>query len=111
MDEFLIGLYLRQLVEECRGGIEAAGLLNQAVRGGDIALSFQCADSIVYHAAAVSRFLWSPGSRDKALRRRSESRGAILRSSLAIPADHPIKSRTLRDHLEHFDERLDEWAE
>jgi hypothetical protein len=27
-----------------------------------------------------------------------------------LPANHPLKTRTLRDHLEHFDERLDHWA-
>ncbi len=29
-----------------------------------------------------------------------------------LPADsYPLKSRRLRDHLEHFDERLDDWRD
>jgi hypothetical protein len=37
-------------------------------------------------------------------------RGETLRQLLEIRSDHPLQGRTLRDHLEHFDERLDDWA-
>jgi hypothetical protein len=39
-----------------------------------------------------------------------EKRGAELRQALGLLDEHPLKSRKLRDHLEHFDERLDAWA-
>ena len=37
----------------------------------------------------------------------AEARGAHLRQLLDVEEDHPLVSRELRNHLEHFDERLD----
>jgi hypothetical protein len=34
-----------------------------------------------------------------------------LRQALKVDDAHVLKNRTLRDHFEHLDERLDEWAE
>ena len=40
-------------------------------------------------------------------RRAHDARGAHLRKVLNITEDSPLKSRTVRDHIEHFDEKLD----
>jgi hypothetical protein len=38
------------------------------------------------------------------------SRGGELRNALGLPDHgHVLRSRQMRDHLEHFDERLDDW--
>jgi len=35
-----------------------------------------------------------------------------LRAAVQLPDNgHPLKSRRIRDHLEHFDERLDHWVQ
>jgi hypothetical protein len=40
----------------------------------------------------------------------SRARAVILQEALALAnVEHVLKKRTLRDHLEHFDERLDHW--
>jgi hypothetical protein len=52
-------------------------------------------------AAALSRLLWppDPGSRQ---------RGSLLRRDLEVPDTSPLRPpRTVRNSLEHFDERLD----
>lgn len=62
------------------------------------------------HAAGLSRFFWPSqlrGGRSKAIREMADRRGAGLRAAFGIPDDSPLKSRGLRDALEHFDERLD----
>jgi hypothetical protein len=42
--------------------------------------------------------------------KKTEVRGRSLREAIGINSDdHPVKNRKLRDHLEHFDERLDDW--
>ena len=41
----------------------------------------------------------------------AKKRGAHLRQVLKVDDAHVLRTRTLRDHFEHFDERLDEWAE
>ena len=38
-------------------------------------------------------------------------RGEKLRKSLGIEDNSPIQPRNFRNHFEHFDERLEEWAE
>ena len=60
------------------------------------------------HAAALSRFFFPPsGFRKKAYRSLHEARARRLREAYEIGPDSPLKSRSLRDSLEHFEERLD----
>lgn len=54
-------------------------------------------------AGNVSKILWPP---DK----KYEARGQQLRASLSIDDSSPIAPRTFRNHFEHFDERLEDWA-
>jgi hypothetical protein len=56
------------------------------------------------HVAALSRFFWP--ARKSAL---SNARGKRLRESFGITEESPLQSRALRNALEHFDERLDEF--
>src|SRR5579862_3776447 len=52
-------------------------------------------------AANVSKLLWPSGNR---------KRGNELRRLLSVTEDSPIANRTLRNHFEHFDERIDSWT-
>jgi len=40
----------------------------------------------------------------------SEKERAELRASLSLSDNSPIRSRKFRNHFEHFDERLEQWA-
>lgn len=60
--------------------------------------------NIVLQAAALSRYFWP-------VRKAHEWRGADLRARFNVAEDSPLKSRNLRNELEHFDERLDEYLE
>ena len=72
---------------------------------------FREALDLVHHSAAISRIFWPPGCRDKTKKARAKKRGQSLRDELEINSSHLIQNRTLRDHFEHFDERLDDWVE
>jgi hypothetical protein len=63
----------------------------------------------VVAAANISKMLWpSETGRGGA---QKMVRGERLRALLGLSAeDHLLAKRSLRDHLEHFDERLDLWA-
>lgn len=63
---------------------------------------FRNLHSFLTHASNASRLLFPVKSGDR-------NRGAYLRERLDIPQGSPLQSRALRDHLEHFDERLDAW--
>jgi hypothetical protein len=58
--------------------------------------------SIVLHGASVSRYFWP-------VRSGHEARAEELRSNFGLSEASPLHSRTLRNALEHFDERLDKY--
>jgi len=60
--------------------------------------------NLLIQAAAVSRYFWPARSSH-------EWRGAQLRSAFGIGDDNPLRSRDLRNSIEHFDERLDIFLE
>lgn len=60
--------------------------------------------NIVLHAAALSRYFWPARSGH-------EERGEQLRVAFDVTDASPLKSRDLRNALEHFDERLDRYLE
>ncbi len=60
--------------------------------------------NLLIQAAAVSRYFWPA-------RVTHEWRGAHLRSAFRINDENPLRSRELRNSIEHFDERLDLFLE
>lgn len=111
MDDFLLRIYLDQAKDECERAFSAISALNEEVSSNGHRDPFGPAQSLVHHAAAVSRIFWPPGGRDKHARQRAQRRGELLRKAIDIKEGHPVQARNLRDHFEHFDERLDDWAE
>lgn len=57
--------------------------------------------SLLDSAAMVSKYLWGDGKYD-------EERSWI-RKFLDVSEDSPLANRRLRNHFEHFDERLEDW--
>lgn len=58
--------------------------------------------NIVINGAALSRYLWPP-------RKAYKWRGIEICEALDVSSSSPLKSRDLRNDIEHFDERLDEY--
>jgi hypothetical protein len=61
--------------------------------------------NLVNHAAALSRYFWP--SRDKDIHK---DRSVHLQRRFGVDDNSPLKSRDLRDSIEHFDERLDRYV-
>ena len=59
--------------------------------------------NIVIHGAALSRYFWPARSG-------YERRAEFLKSALQVTEDSPLKSRDLRNQIEHFDEKLDAYV-
>jgi hypothetical protein len=62
------------------------------------------------HAASLSRFFWPSGAGPRtraAFRDLKTARAAKLREAFAVTESSPLRDRSLRDALEHFDERID----
>jgi len=71
-----------------------------------IAELFDDGADFLAHAALVSKILWPPRSDNHP----AGVRGRTLRESLGVTPGHALEGRDLRNHLEHYDERLDSWA-
>ena len=51
------------------------------------------------HSANISKIIWPS---------KEETRSEIL-EALGLPSELSLRNRRLRNHLEHYDERLEEW--
>lgn len=61
--------------------------------------------NIISQAAALSRFMWLGKNAKESSRRRGE----FIRMSLGITENNPLKNRDVRNSIEHFDEKLDDF--
>ncbi len=77
---------------ELQHAVDYHGLLNEL-------------QNIVVQGAALSRYFW-PAKKDVSV---YAARSRHLRTTLGVGEGSPLKSRDLRNAIEHFDERLDEY--
>jgi hypothetical protein len=95
---------MRFITEAAMRSAEAVALNLERTRGnfaeGEQAATLNHLQNIVVMAAALSRYFWP-------VRPAHYDRGALLRSDFQITNESPLKSRDLRNEIEHFDEKLD----
>jgi hypothetical protein len=97
--------YIQAIIYSAGRAKDAFNRFDNAVRGSSDAASIVAtAHEASTHVAALSRFFW-PG-RDKEL---YKARAAKLRTAFELSEASPLYDRGLRNALEHFDERLDEF--
>lgn len=65
-------------------------------------LLFYSLQNLLVSAALISKILWPIYDKYK-------NRGVELRKLLDIDNDSILKCRKVRDHFEHYDERIDQW--
>jgi hypothetical protein len=61
------------------------------------------AQALLTAAGILSKILWPPDLE-------CHWRGDELRERLGVPDDSPLRHRTMRNHFDHFDHRVDAWA-
>jgi hypothetical protein len=131
MDRFLQRVYVIEIKSQGHFALNAVGALSQALQAirefdGDWsrrnffhAEVFRQTHSFLTHASNISRLFWPPqpikrkGEDPEAFAQRkafTTSRGKSLLRLFGLKDSSPLKSRVLRDHLEHYDERLDHWS-
>jgi len=136
MDQHVRGIYLREARAQCHFALNAVRALNnvlprldEAHKAGNAELAetlhrevFRSIHSLLTHASNVSKLFWPTALRRKSGESDSDLAGRYdksprhrrateLRRTLKLPSQgHALESRELRNHLEHFDERLDDWS-
>lgn len=64
------------------------------------------------HAASLSRYFWPSGAgptKRPKIKELRKARAAKLRAAFGLSESSILRDRSLRDALEHFDERLDQY--
>jgi hypothetical protein len=108
MDRRLLRLHQMQVRFQCQAaGINHASAMEagKAISRGDMRqmpLFFSTVQGFLSAVANISKECWGQGGKYKEKRR-------ALRESLEIPDDSPLQFTELRNHFDHYDERLDEW--
>lgn len=96
--------FQREVERQCRFALIAVEDLNQALETTDNDRVWYSVQSLLVATGDVSKLLW-PGKRGLPMR------GTELRASLSVGNDSPLRPLKFRNHFEHFDERLERWAE
>jgi hypothetical protein len=95
-------IFQAQVELQCRTVIFAAQDVERALRLPDAALTWSAIQNLLTAAANISKALWGQGGK-LAVEREP------LRASLGIADTSPLREVAMRNHFEHFDERLDRW--
>jgi hypothetical protein len=109
-------LYLWEIEAQCQFTFKAWDNLEQAIRDGDYDLQMYSIQAFLVAAANVSKLLWPSPFQSKCGEEKPESavfaeqRGEELRKLLSMSDDSPLHSRAFRNHVEHYDERMDDWV-
>lgn len=134
MDEFTKRIFFGELKTQCRFALNAIGQLSFSLQQVSLrelerekreyfhSEVFRGIHSFLTHTSNVSKILWPGVPKQKSGESNEQYQQRIgkikkvhrameLRRELGLPSEHTLKNRQLRDHLEHFDERIDDWGE
>src|SRR3954468_20391091 len=95
-------LFLGEIEFQSQLAAKAAERLPTCGEAFDSIEVWSAIQSILIAAANVSKILWPARSQ-------SAARGAMLRALLNIDANNTLADRKLRNHFEHYDERIEDW--
>jgi hypothetical protein len=106
LDSVFREFFVREVQRQAQFGLDAWGALQQSLRRSaiDHVEIWANVQSLLVAAGITSRLLWPAAEKSRA-------RGRSLREMLRVADDSPLVSRRIRDSFEHFDERLDAWAD
>jgi hypothetical protein len=93
-----------EVARQCAFGITAWQDILVAVERSDDDRVWYSVQALLVAAGNVSKLLWPS-------KETLPDRGRALRESLKVAEDLPLRPRDFRNHFEHFDERIELWAE
>ncbi len=103
MDKMLLRIFQREVERQTRFALLSFSDLEAALKMADMDRIWPAIQGFLVAAGNVSKLLW-PAQPSV------PNRGEELRQSLAVAGDSILAPRTFRNHFEHFDERLEQWA-
>lgn len=105
MENRLLTIYLLEVSKQCKFCTLAAANIDSALKNlSDREAStwlWYNVQNLLISAANISKILWG--------NKKTEELRKDLRDLLKIKDDSPLRSRDLRNHFEHFDDRISTW--
>jgi hypothetical protein len=103
MEDWKVERYVAELERQIEYVKLSAKALDETIRSNNVQETFRNLHSFLTHAACISKLFWPPEQKSKA-------RGVFLRELLSVKEETSpgLSNRSLRNSLDHFDERLDE---
>jgi hypothetical protein len=102
MDTFLLRLHQRQVAHQCRAALHAINHASVSLGAHDTDAFWASIQNFLTAAANISKAFWGASGKLAEQRR-------PLRVSLGVSDESLLAKTDLRNHLEHYDERLDRW--
>lgn len=102
MKPFIEMVFIGELVRQAKFAEIAANRLQKNTDNFDELEIWGAIQSILAAAGNASKILWPA-------RRSSLKRGKRLRDALGIKDENPLSDRNIRNHFEHYDERIEDW--
>ena len=103
MEKMVLKIFQGEIEKQCKFAIIAVEQIKTELANTNSELVWYAIQNFLVAVANISKFFWPPY-------RISQKRGEELRRSLGIKNDSLIGPRKFRNHFEHFDERLEDWA-
>lgn len=106
-DPHVLEIFKQEVYGQCGFALEAAADMQRQLTGrlpDGAERLFASLQALLLAVANISKLLWGTSPTTSEARR-------PLRSALQVNDDSPLRNRDLRNHFEHFDERLEEWVE
>ncbi len=103
MDKKILSIFQREIERQYRFAIITFQDLQKKLQARDIDRIWYSIQSFLVAAGNVSKLLWPPSAH-------IPNRAKELKNSLGMDDSSPLAPRIFRNHLEHFDERLEDWV-
>jgi hypothetical protein len=102
MEPMLLWIFQYQVLSQCEFLLISAEDVNIALKTSDVKRTFCALQNLLNAAANISKALWGQAGRFAVQRK-------DLRDSIDVSDSSPLRTVTMRNNFEHFDERLDRW--
>jgi len=101
MEKMVLKIFQMEIERQCKFAIIAIEEVKIGLSNNNSDLVWYAIQNFLVAVGNISKIFWPT---------RNKERGEELRRSLGIEDNSPIQARNFRNHFEHFDERLEEWA-
>ena len=103
MEKMLLKIFQTEIKRQCKFAIIAVEQIKMGLENADLDIVWYAIQSFLVAVGNISKNFWP--SKNSVYQRREE-----LRKTLSVKNNSPIEPRIFRNHFEHFDERLENWA-